>query len=283
MIKSDAPLGDLTIHWPYKSKRIATIRRTGRCPLHCQPRKLREHAIIVLVDDQGVGMLQFTLSRIESASIRAADGKRIENGYELIAKSGSVRTPPNKYLYPVNNHHIGALRYFNERTGRGILHSDPAQAASKGAGAPPPRERSPHVYPFFARSLGLSLSQPERKLVRDYVAWIGNEDSFGHTYLSGPKLYSDLFVRSCWALVEAKASVDRTVLRTALGQLQDYQRYYRRRPQLAVLLPCRPSKAMEELFGQRSVTVIWQNKNGSFGDSADGKLTSVLRAKQKQA
>jgi 5-methylcytosine-specific restriction protein A len=78
-------------------------------------------------------------------------------------------------------------------------------------------------------------------------------------------------------LYEAKASVRREVLRGALGQLLDYQRYFPRRPSLALLLPQRPSERMLDLFAQKRVTVVWRSPTGRFRDTQDGVLSAHLR------
>lgn len=124
----------------------------------------------------------------------------------------------------------------------------------------------------------MTLSQPERQLIRAYVTWVGDVDLFEHHRLKEPSLFTDLFIPRRWTLVEAKASTDRKTLRQAVGQLFDYQRYYPRSPRLAMLLPQKPQSTMMDLFEKKRIVVVWRSSGGSFKDSAGGAFTRELRA-----
>ena len=140
-----------------------------------------------------------------------------------------------------------------------------------------PRRVPYHRHPFFSKNIGKSLSQHERAFIMAYVRWIGNEDIFEHHYLPGPRLYTDLFYRPGWVLIEAKIRITREVIRTALGQIMDYQRYYLRHPRLAILFSRRPENSMIELLTSKRVATIWQSRGASFADSVDGELTTQIR------
>jgi len=129
----------------------------------------------------------------------------------------------------------------------------------------------------FADNTDRHLSRPERDLIRAYLQWTAREDDFRTQYLPSPRLFVDLFYRPGWALLEAKANVRREVLRTALGQLLDYQRYFPRHPRLALLLPACPSAGMLELLAAKRVAVVWRTRGGAFTDSIRGALTSEIR------
>lgn len=281
MLAAEGERFDVTIHWPPRSRRLSEILRTGRCPSYAVPRKARRHAVVALVDRSGNVQLLFELSEIkENADVIGANGRRYRNGCILVAKPGTVRKPRRgdpAYL-EVNRHAVGAIGYFDARSGEGVLY-DPtsrmrAAPTAGGAHGLAPRRR----YPFFANNIGKSLSQPERALIRAYVSWVGSEEPFEHHYLPGPGLYTDLFYRPRWVLVEAKISVSREILRAAMGQVMDYQRYYTRHPRLALLLPERPSDTMLDLLSSKRVATVWRSRSASFKDSVEGALTSQLRS-----
>jgi len=279
MLADEGQLSDVTLHWPHKWNRLATIKATGRCPSYGVPHKARKGAVIALVDRTGRGLLTFRLARVqEGESVVGADGRRHRNGCILIAKRGTVRRPPADARFPVNRYALGAIGYFDSRRQESVFYS-----ASRGTGSraalnvltvgTSPRRR----HPFLANNVSKTLSQPERELLRAYADWIGSDHLFGHHYLGGPKLYTDMFIPARWALIEAKATIDRQVLRSALGQLLDYQRYYERHPRLGILVPERPTTAMIELMAAKRVTIIWQSRGGAFRDTADGAFTQGLR------
>jgi hypothetical protein len=138
-----------------------------------------------------------------------------------------------------------------------------------------PAPRKYHA--FFANNIGKTLRQPERELIESYVVWTRSKQLVGHYHLRGPGVYTDLFLPARWALFEAKAIVRREVIRSALGQLLDYQRYFTRRPRLVLLLPGRPSDTMIDLLDAKRVVVVWRSTGGSFKDTAGGDFTTELR------
>ena len=82
---------------------------------------------------------------------------------------------------------------------------------------------------------------------------------------------ADLFLRDLNVLVEAKANPHRGSVRMAIGQLLDYQRYEHPTPDLAVLLPSKPSGDLMDLLSSLSISCIWEHAGG-FTDST-GKRT----------
>jgi len=142
------------------------------------------------------------------------------------------------------------------------------------------KKRKYHMrfWPFLSKNIVRELSKPEADLIKRYRSWINDTAGrFGHNYLKGPGLYTDLFIRSNWTLVEAKSRIDSWKIREAIGQLMDYRRYYSRRPRLAVLLPYRPPKTMIDLLKSCRITCIWETSKRRFFDSDNGALTRNLR------
>lgn len=77
----------------------------------------------------------------------------------------------------------------------------------------------------------------------------------------------DLFDKTAWRLIEAKADASRSSVRMALGQLLDYVRWVEgRRPSLAVLLPERPAQDLVDLLVGHGVAVVWEGDGDEFSE-----------------
>lgn len=281
MAANKSELNDVAIYWPRK-RTISAIRRTGRCPSYNEPRRLAvPGGRVALVDESGSVRLLFRIEKIERRRpVTAADGNRYEQGCVLVAKPGSLRGPGTRdpKVLSVNRHAPGAFAYFDgESYSRVLYESGTADALRIKTNAASHQHFPSRRYALFANNIGKTLSQPERHLIQEYTNWVGDTTMFAHHPLKETGLYTDLFIPRCWTLFEAKASIRRTTLREAIGQLYDYQRHYDRHPRLAVLLPERPSQTVLELFERRRIIVVWRSRR-SFVDSADGVLTEDLRS-----
>jgi hypothetical protein len=85
-------------------------------------------------------------------------------------------------------------------------------------------------------------------------------------------LFTDLYDATSGVLIEAKGSVERNAIRTAIGQLADYRRFIEGGPRhLAVLLPARPRPDLIELLASQEIGLIYPSGNG-FEDSVGGQL-----------
>ena len=268
----------VAIHWP-RSKRVGTILASGRCPSRFVPRRLdpAQRPLVALVDSKGEVMLVFRLARVSTGqSIIGANGQPERNGNLLIAVPGSARRPGVRDRRHLMSHrYVGGLAYFNEETGAPVILRAGSMSERVITDTRPSLAR--RARPIISDNTGKHLSQPERRLVQEYKAWIGERTRFLSGNLRSAPVHCDLFLPSKYLLYEAKASVSREVLRAALGQLLDYQRYFPRRPRLALLLPERPSQRMLDLFAQKRVVVIWRSPTGRFSDSLDGELTALMR------
>ena len=74
-------------------------------------------------------------------------------------------------------------------------------------------------------------------------------------------------------LIEAKCSSDREYARMAVGQLLDYAFQGRKsfgRPNLAILLPSKPSHSVTDWLVDMRIGVIWE-QNESFVDNMNGQ------------
>lgn len=268
---------DVTIHWPsHLRRRIARILASGQCPSYRTPRGVRvPGGLVVLVDEDGSPLLRFRLRRIADCKGTGSDDFRCM----LIAKAGTMRRPNNsdRSRYPVNSHAEGAFAYFDDRSGSSVIYSDVSESDTASPGMRHLQLATGKVHRFLADTVGRTLEQPERELISAYGRWLAREDALLHQFMPSAGVYTDLIIRPRYTLVEAKAHTHREALRTALGQLFDYQRYFLRHPRLAILVPRKLDATMEDLFAAKRVSVIWRSTGGSFVDSADGAFTTQLR------
>lgn len=269
---------DVAIYWP-ASSRIGSILKSGKCPSYGVPRQLRSNGLVALVDFEGRVQLLFRLKEIQrGVSVIGADGRRHSNGCLLISKRGTIRRPKrgDPRTLSLNRHAPGAFAYFDARTLERVVYSTGDEYV--GDGRPLLQSQFPkRTHPFLANNIGKRLSQPERALVKAYVTWIGDETLFAHHFVPGARCYCDLFITRPWTLLEAKAYTSRRVLREAIGQLFDYQRFYSRRPSLCILLPRQPDEGMAELLRSKHIATIWKSRGGTFKDSENGKYTQLIR------
>lgn len=84
-------------------------------------------------------------------------------------------------------------------------------------------------------------------------------------------LFSDIWVESRRALIEAKNSDDRNAVRQAIGQLYDYRRFHEPPIHIAVLFPYKPSPDRLHLLQSADVQALWPHGN-KFLDSARGRF-----------
>ena len=86
-------------------------------------------------------------------------------------------------------------------------------------------------------------------------------------------LFTDLYDQTTSTLYEAKGTVTRNAIRTAIGQLADYKRFIPGGPKaLAVLLPSEPRQDLLELLHAEDVTAVWPDETATFAASRNGVL-----------
>jgi hypothetical protein len=73
------------------------------------------------------------------------------------------------------------------------------------------------------------------------------------------------------ALIEAKQASTREHIRTAIGQILDYQRFWKAKHR-AVLLPDMPDPDLLKLLDSAAINAIWRDSKGGFADNANGAL-----------
>ncbi len=272
----------IAICWPKDSKRIPTIAASGRIPLHCRPLQAAiPGSRVVLVAPDGDVQLTCVVVRMNGPQrVRVATGAFRDNGYELVAKRGTIRTPRTGIIKQLSFRWraIGQLRYFDQRTFRPIMIGGPkpggtflSNTGSEGG------DEILRFKPFTGGVPGLDRDHPESRLVQRYVDWIGSRDHFLHAQALADGGYTDIFNTTRWTLFEAKASSNDRRVREGFGQLYDYRRSFLRSPSLAILLPERPRKRLRAFLTHFGVAAVWELSSGRFTDSVNGRLTSVLR------
>jgi hypothetical protein len=121
----------------------------------------------------------------------------------------------------------------------------------------------------------------EHALVRRYADWLtaSGVRVVSRLYrvpgLARPFL-CDVFLPDSNALIEAKSNDRREAIRTAIGQLLDYQHLEGTDARLAVLLPYEPNPDVWKLLDAVGISSIWPSGEG-FRDSAGGAHTRSLR------
>lgn len=88
-------------------------------------------------------------------------------------------------------------------------------------------------------------------------------------------LHCDAYEKERGNLVEAKWSADREYIRMAVGQLLDSSYLGRKRfgkPNMAILLPERPTSKSVEWLSERHNSVVWEEED-VFLDNANGLFT----------
>jgi hypothetical protein len=227
---------------------------------------------VAIVQNKGRISLLFTTAKISGPKrVKLANGKVIPYGYVIRARPRSLRSPHQGDQKRLNFkwYAHGQFRYFRAKTAK------PVYVGGKFAESAGPYltdgvlGQSASFRPFTGGIPGVPRDHPEARLVSQYVKWIRNEERFGHNYIKSAGLFVDLFDRRYWHLIEAKYYIDRNTIRTAIGQLLDYKRYYLRRPSLGVLLTQRPQEAALKLLSDYKIAAIWRTEKGRFRDSTE--------------
>jgi hypothetical protein len=268
----------LAIKWP--ADQLHRIRKRYGVVLKNRPEYfLTLGGLVAVMTSKRDVAMTFTAAGIDGPRrVKFATGNTGE-GYFLRARPGSIRAPSPEYqqIQLPGWHAEGAFRYFDPETRHLITvgsRSRDTQYIDDDKSISDDRYKA---LPFQHRIPGRSRGAPESALVRAYVSWIGDSERFEHRYISADRLYTDLFDRRKWRLFEAKAKLSRHALRTAVGQLLDYRRFFRRSPSVGVLLPERPTKSSLVFLDACRVTVVWRTPSGQFNDSRDGTWTRFRR------
>ena len=269
----------LAIRLPNHNRAIGHIRRYRCISLHGRPHQLTvPNGIVALVGPEGrVPLVARARRLVGPTGVRLLNGDFLSSGYRLhLAK---LKVPPNDLRLQIRWRAIGQFRYFDARNWSPMILG--ALSAIGGGdyldGLAETRLASPASIPFVGGIPGQPRDAPEAKLVREYIAWLRAEDEFGHDYLRSEGLYTDLFDKRHWRLIEAKQTSDRRSLRTAVGQLLDYKRWYARKPSLGVLVATKPSPGCRRFLAHYGITTIWRTPEGRFADSSEVRAWSGAR------
>ncbi|MFF7613546.1 restriction endonuclease [Streptomyces lavendulae] len=70
-------------------------------------------------------------------------------------------------------------------------------------------------------------------------------------------------------LIEVRHSAARQAVRTAIGALMDYRRFFHPTPTLTLLVPAAPREDLLDLCGSLCIEVVWPNSDGGFTSTHD--------------
>jgi hypothetical protein len=243
--------------------------------------------VVAVVTKGGVIALRYAVAAILARRRVQLPGGQQRSGYLIKAKPGSIRQPTaqEKNRLGIRWYDIGQFRYFTARTGKAIvlrpqdvgngdyIEDDPPTPGTDSFRA----NRKVSFRDFYGSIPGYPRDHPEAKLVSRYVKWLNDPGGFGHNYIREAGLFVDLFDRRKWRLLEAKFTSERERVRTAVGQLLDYRRFYNRHPSVGVLLPGRPSAACLGYLKANRIVGVWETPNGRFNDSSEERSWTVRR------
>lgn len=127
------------------------------------------------------------------------------------------------------------------RTRMQLLLTKPESTVVQQPRLVPPEDPSTDAFEFISAAVLRESKQLEARLRRDFVEWFDPKrkrlKGITIPVPDGRPLRVDLYNIETNVLIEVKAVPSRNMLRQAVGQLLDYQRYLEFRPVLAVLLP----------------------------------------------
>jgi 5-methylcytosine-specific restriction protein A len=135
-------------------------------------------------------------------------------------------------------------------------------------------ENQADIFPV-APTQGTTAKRREAELVDRYMSWVGPAQRFRRWKLT-PRgelrpLLTDIYSETDNVLFEAKGTAVRASIRSAIGQLFDYQRHIDREGlSLAVLLPHRPSQDLEELILGLGIAVVYESPGDGFAQIRPG-------------
>lgn len=246
---------DVIVRWEFSKRDLSKFDRTGVIDIMRRPLSLRCPDGIIELAIPGIGIVR----KGRVSEIR---------GTAIIAKLASVRPVDPPHPIPKNIWHPQTtFLYFDSKTGDGIVvgKRKPFRSASVSI-EKVKRTPATKFTPYYTGIKGMAQEEQEKKLVREYIIWVGANARLVPEYrLSHDRLRVDLFNFTHWQLIEAKWSLSREDIRYAMGQLMDYKRYFPRRPSLAVLLPERPVDSIINLLTDNRIDIIWQTPGGRFG------------------
>jgi len=176
-------------------------------------------------------------------------GGEARQAFEQMQASGDVRARMTS----------AAMRRLRERTGQIAIDQDGPHLVS-------PESHTGDPIEVCTAAQVRQAQQVESELVRRYRYWLDPAGTRLRGMLipiDGSLLRVDIYDPQLNLLIEAKAAASRGHLRHAVGQLIDYQRYLSPRPNLAILVPQRPSRDLMKLPYEVGIDLIWEER-GSF-------------------
>lgn len=260
----------------YTPHKVNKVHREGGIELYGEPKSLKcpGGKVRILNRDARV-LLEFIAASKTPRQFEKSNGQ-YQQGCFIKAKPGTIRFKNGPQISG-NFHGDGSFRFLEIGSDHMTIETDGGYDESPVVAKKRSNEKI-HQTPFSGNIQGLERDNPEARLVRQYVKYIGNPVRFvQHHYQN---LHCDLFDTQQSRLIEAKMNISRETIRMAYGQLCDYRRFYKKpqykcRPRLAILLPGKPDRRVLRFLTDYKTLVIWKQFGCSlkFTDSAGGHWT----------
>ena len=129
-------------------------------------------------------------------------------------------------------------------------------------------------YKVQGRKIAVTAQKAEAKLLIAYQRWLERKGRVLHLARYG-RLICDAYEKENNNLIEAKRSARREYIRMAAGQLLDYAfagRTLFGTPNMAILLPKRPTGASFKWLNEIGIHLIWR-EGRTFHDNGAGRFT----------
>ncbi len=201
-----------------------------------------------------------------------------------VVDAAAARRPGRLFWW--RSHSPGAIKYIGEFLGRDLpqpSYDAPLElAASVQIEEVPILEEIPIEDQNVDSATVVGALEPhdaefkERALVIRYVKYLRDRGVRAHRYRvnssgDGGPMLCDVWDARRRNLIEAKSEITRDSIRIAIGQLTDYGRFLEP-DRSAVLLPERPSRALEDLLTHVEIRVVWETSDGGFEDNSGGRF-----------
>lgn len=183
--------------------------------------------------------------------------------------------------------HKRVVDWLEKQLGRNGLTASPPRARRSKAKARraatkivAPENNSQLDYKVRTAAAVRNAQRREAKLVDRYSEWIKHQgrkiQAIRIRVGNAGVMRCDAYEKARGNLIEAKQSVDRAYVRMAVGQLLDYRHSCLKKrvniEHMAVLLPTRPTREVEEWLSEIAISTIWEDGE-VFLDNANGQFT----------
>ncbi len=276
---------DILISWPDGKSNLNKILNWGGVNIQYYPKRenfnFKKDKVGIVQD--GVIVLTFRVKnviKVKNLSIAVSSNKTkfkklksIGSHLSFIKNSLEYPNTPCKQLHFYS---YGQFKLFDLQTNK-VKYSQSEIEYTNQFSKESHEQNNSEIFiskPYNKKFLSINRTPAELNLINAYVEYCNLKNYALHPYIKSEKMYADLFIKSKWRLIEAKALIDRKTIRQAVGQLFDYKQQYLRKPSIGLLLPEKPSLSIIKYLNYCKVTAIWRTDKGFFRDSNNGSWSS---------